>query len=225
MAGVVEPDPEAGLVLLREAVAVLDGSPARPARAKALIELGAALPKTGDEGGAKEALLAGLELAHRIRASLLVSRAGAELVALGAEVPERPTTGYDALSASERRVATRIAEGLGVDEIAQSLFLTPATVEDYLARARRTLGVETNEQLADADGARRLAADGAQRRLKKNAIRRQMLIDCSCFAIGAATFASTSRASARSVSPTPPLPSGSMTALVAGSRYSPSAAT
>ena len=154
VAGVVEPDPGAGLVLLREAVSVLDGSPARPARAKALIELGAALPKTGDERGAKEALLAGLELAHRIRASLLVSRAEAELVALGEEVPERPTTGYDALSASERRVATRVAEGLGVDEIAQSLFLTPATVEDYLARARRTLGVETNEELARAVTAR-----------------------------------------------------------------------
>jgi DNA-binding CsgD family transcriptional regulator len=37
-----------------------------------------------------------------------------------------------------------------VDEIAQSLFLTPATVEDYLARARRTLGVQTTDELARA---------------------------------------------------------------------------
>ena len=144
---------------------MLEGSPARPARAKALIELGAALRRAGDEAGAKEALLAGLELARRIRASLLVSRAEAELVALGAEVPERPTTGWDALSASERRVATRVAEGFTVDEIAQSLFLTPATVEDYLARARRTLGVETNEELARAaatgDASRPVSLRGA----------------------------------------------------------------
>ena len=33
------------------------------------------------------------------------------------------------------------------DEIAQTLFLTPATVEDYLARVRRTLGVETTDEL------------------------------------------------------------------------------
>ena len=37
-----------------------------------------------------------------------------------------------------------------MDEIAQSLFMTPATVEDYLARVRRTLGVETSDELARA---------------------------------------------------------------------------
>ena len=165
VAGIVDADSEAGLALLREAVAVLEGSPARPARAKALIELGAALRGEGAEAGAKAALLEGLELARRIRASLLVSRAEAELVALGAEVPKQPTTGWDALSASERRVATRVAEGFTVDEIAQSLFLTPATVEDYLSRARRTLGVETNEALARAvtarDASRPVALRGA----------------------------------------------------------------
>jgi class 3 adenylate cyclase/tetratricopeptide (TPR) repeat protein/DNA-binding CsgD family transcriptional regulator len=150
IAGMVEPDSAAGLALLREAVAVLEGSPARPARARALVELGIALGAAGEQAEAKDALLDGLELARAMRASALAIRAEEALVALGVEVPERPTAGFDALSASERRVVAYAAEGFMVDEIAQSLFLTPATVEDYLARARRTLGVQTNDELARA---------------------------------------------------------------------------
>jgi DNA-binding NarL/FixJ family response regulator len=66
------------------------------------------------------------------------------------EVLERHNELLRALSPSERRVVAYAAEGFTVDEIAQSLFLTPATVEDYLARARRTLGVQTNDELARA---------------------------------------------------------------------------
>ncbi len=150
VAGVVEPDPESALALLREAVDVLEGSPARPARAKALVELGAALGAAGDTAAATEALLEGLDLAREIRASAVESRAESELVGLGAAVPERPTSGFEALSASERRVVAYAAEGFSVDEIAQSLFLTAATVEDYLDRARQTLGVRTNDELARA---------------------------------------------------------------------------
>jgi DNA-binding CsgD family transcriptional regulator len=135
-AGIVEGDVE----LLREAVAVLDGSPARLARGKALVALGAALR---DEDYLGE----GLELARAMRASALAARAAQELAALGADVPAAPTEGFDALSASERRIAAFAAEGLSAEEIAQTLFLTPGTVEDYLARARRTLGVETNDEL------------------------------------------------------------------------------
>jgi tetratricopeptide (TPR) repeat protein len=150
VAGVVEPEPEPALSLLREAVDVLDGSPARPARSKALIELGTALGAAGETAAATDALLEGLELAREIRASAVGSRAELELVALGADVPERPTSGFEALSASERRVVAHAAEGFAVDEIAQSLFLTPTTVEDYLARARETLGVHTNDELVRA---------------------------------------------------------------------------
>ena len=138
-AGIVEDDVE----LLREAVAVLDGSPARLARGKALVALGSALR---DE----EILSEGLELARAMRAAGLAAQAEAQLEELGVDVPPVPTTGFEALGASERRIAAFAAEGLGVGEIAQTLFLTPATVEEYLARARRTLGVDTNEELVRA---------------------------------------------------------------------------
>ena len=112
--------------------------------------LGIALGAAGERSDAKDALLDGLELARAMRASALVTRAEEALVSLGVDVPEKPTEGFDALSASERRVVAYAAEGFSVDEIAQSLFLTPATVEDYLARARRTLGVQTNDELGRA---------------------------------------------------------------------------
>jgi tetratricopeptide (TPR) repeat protein/DNA-binding CsgD family transcriptional regulator len=139
VAGIVEDDVE----LLREAVAVLEGSPARLARVKALLALGRALR---DE----EILLEGLELARAMRAGGLAAQAEEELGALGVDVPTVPTTGFEALGASERRIAAFSAEGLSVEEIAQTLFLTSATVEEYLARARRTLGVDTNEELVRA---------------------------------------------------------------------------
>ena len=148
--GTVELDPDVRLALLREAVAVLDGSPARPAQARALVELGSALQAAGENGDAADFLHEGLRLARAMRASGLAGRAEERLVALGAEVPESPAEGFDALSASERRIAAYAAEGFTVDEIAQSLFMTPATVEDYLARVRRTLGVETSDELARA---------------------------------------------------------------------------
>ena len=150
VAGVVEPDAETGRALLHEAVTVLDGSPARLARAKALVDLGAAERASGDSAEAREILLAGLDLAREVRASALASRAERELVALGAVPPRAPTTGFEALTASERRIAAFAVEGLSVEEIAQMLFVTPATVEEYLGRARRTLGIATNEELSRA---------------------------------------------------------------------------
>ncbi|MBD0338594.1 MAG: AAA family ATPase [Thermoleophilia bacterium] len=135
VAGVVSEDS----ALLREAVEVLDGSPARLARAKALADLGAALAAAG-EADAGEILLEALRLARALRAAPVAARAETGLRALGADVPPEPVTGLDALAAPERRIAGLVSQGLGVDEIAQKLFLTPATVEDYVERARARLG-------------------------------------------------------------------------------------
>ena len=89
-------------------------------------------------------------LTYAVDVAGLAAQAEAQLEELGVDVPPVPTTGFEALGASERRIAAFAAEGLGVGEIAQTLFLTPATVEEYLARVRRTLGVDTNEELVRA---------------------------------------------------------------------------
>jgi tetratricopeptide (TPR) repeat protein len=73
-----------GVELIREAVAVLDGSPARLEYAYALADLGAALRRGNRRTEARERLRDALELAERAGASLLAEYAHRELIATGA---------------------------------------------------------------------------------------------------------------------------------------------
>jgi DNA-binding CsgD family transcriptional regulator len=59
-------------------------------------------------------------------------------------------TGRDALTASERRVAERAADGMANREIAQELFLSVKTVEMHLGRTYRKLGIDSRRELAGA---------------------------------------------------------------------------
>jgi DNA-binding CsgD family transcriptional regulator/tetratricopeptide (TPR) repeat protein len=131
----------AAVPLLRDAVAVLERSPARLEHARALTDVGAAL-------GEREALQVALGLAVRLGATALAERAQRELVATGAE-PRRPVlTGADALTAAQLRVARLAADGHSNREIAERLFLTEKTVEGDLGQACRKLGVGSRNELA-----------------------------------------------------------------------------
>jgi DNA-binding CsgD family transcriptional regulator len=80
----------------------------------------------------------------------LVAHAREELTACGAR-PRRPTTtGWDALTPSERRIAQLARDGLSNREIAQTLFVTTKTVETHLGAAYRKLGVVRRTELAAA---------------------------------------------------------------------------
>lgn len=57
------------------------------------------------------------------------------------------TTGPDALTASERRVATLAVGGATNREIAQSLFVTVRTVEGHLSTAFAKLEIGTRDEL------------------------------------------------------------------------------
>jgi len=50
----------------------------------------------------------------------------------------------------ERRVAHLAAEGLSNPQIAQTLFVSPATVEAHLTRTYRKLGIRSRSELARA---------------------------------------------------------------------------
>jgi DNA-binding CsgD family transcriptional regulator len=138
------------LALLREAVAVLDGSQARLERARAHGELGAALRRAGASEEAREPLRRAIDLAHRCGAVALEDRALAELRATGARPRRRATTGIGALTPSERRIAELAATGQQNREIAEALFVTTATVEFHLRHAYRKLGIASRTQLVDA---------------------------------------------------------------------------
>jgi DNA-binding CsgD family transcriptional regulator len=148
-AGLVEGG-EAGLALLREAVDVLENSPALLERAYILTEIGAALRRANRRADARDPLRRGLELAHSCGAKPLAERAHTELVATGARPRRLVLSGVEALTPSERRVATMAAEGVTNRDIAQALFVTPRTVEVHLTSVYRKLGIGSRSQLPGA---------------------------------------------------------------------------
>lgn len=146
MAGVLEGG-IGGLERLREAVAVLEASPAKLELARALVDLGVALRHASERSAAREPLRRGLDLAHRCGATVLAGRARDELVVAGGRPRRLLLSGVDALTASERRVAQLAATGLSNREIAQALFVTTRTVEVHLTHAYRKLGIRTRQEL------------------------------------------------------------------------------
>jgi len=148
-AGLIEGG-KTGLALLREAVDVLEGSPAALERACALTELGAALRRANRRRDARDPLRRGLELAHSCGAKPLAEHAHTELLATGARPRRLVLTGVEALTPSERRVAAMAADGMTNRDIAQALFVTPSTVEVHLSSVYRKLKISARSQLPDA---------------------------------------------------------------------------
>jgi DNA-binding CsgD family transcriptional regulator len=139
-----------GIESIREALSVLEPSPARLEHAYALADLGSALRRGNRRAEAREHLRRALELAQRCGANLLAERAQEELIATGARPRRLVVSGVDSLTPSERRVAAMAAEGLANRDIAQALFVTLRTVELHLSNAFRKLGVSSRTQLAAA---------------------------------------------------------------------------
>lgn len=140
------------VALLEEAVSVLDESGAELERARALVDLGAALRRAGRRTAARDQLAHGLDLADRCGAAPLVQRARDELRAAGAHPHRTRLHGVDALTASELRVARMAAEELTNREIAQALFVTTKAVEKHLSRAYDKLSIARRQELRKALG-------------------------------------------------------------------------
>ncbi|ETK32810.1 ATP-binding protein [Microbispora sp. ATCC PTA-5024] len=136
--------------LLREAVAVLEPSPARLEHAKALVALGACLRIAGKRPEARACLRAGAGLAEACGAAPLVELARGELSASGVRAGVVPAKGRSMLTPSELRVAGLAADGVSNREIAQILFVSPRTVEQHLGSVYRKLGISSREALPAA---------------------------------------------------------------------------
>jgi DNA-binding CsgD family transcriptional regulator len=140
----------AGIELLREAVAVAEASPARLEHAKALTALGLALRRGRRRSDAREPLRRAFELASRCGAQPLAATARTELYAAGGRPRREALTGPDSLTPSERRVADLAAAGHSNRDIAQTLYVTPKTVEVHLTSAYRKLGISARTELSGA---------------------------------------------------------------------------
>jgi DNA-binding CsgD family transcriptional regulator len=138
---------EDGLERLRDAVAVADGSPARLELAKALTALGSALRRARRPTDARDLLRRGFEAASRCGALPLAEHARAELYAAGGRPRRQALTGPDSLTPSERRIAELAAAGHSNREIAQTLYVTPKTVEVHLTSIYRKLGISRRAEL------------------------------------------------------------------------------
>jgi DNA-binding CsgD family transcriptional regulator len=147
--GVVEGG-DAGAELLREAVGLLERSPARLEHAHALTDLGATLRRAGRRSGAREPLRAGFALARRCGAVPLAKRAHEELGATGEKLRRFVPIGVEALTPSERRIAEMAADGRTNREIAEELFLTVKTVETHLSHTYRKLDIHSRQGLPEA---------------------------------------------------------------------------
>jgi DNA-binding NarL/FixJ family response regulator len=135
---------------LREAVALLAASTRRLEQAKALAALGGLLRRSRRVEEAREPLREALALAGACGADGLAAEVRAELQASGVRPRREALSGPAALTASERRVAERAADGQSNREIAQALYVTPKTVEVHLTNAYRKLGIRSRRELGAA---------------------------------------------------------------------------
>jgi DNA-binding CsgD family transcriptional regulator len=145
---------------LEQAVSTLRETDARLEYARALVDLGGAIRRSGGASAARDWLRQGLAIAHQCGADALETRATEELSATGARRVNRTMlSGIDALTASEKRIAAMAAEGRTNREIAQALFVSRKTVEMHLSRAFRKLGVAVRAELGAALATGRSPAD------------------------------------------------------------------
>jgi ATP/maltotriose-dependent transcriptional regulator MalT len=137
------------LDMLQRAVEVLEGSQAALERARAFVDLGAALRRSGQLRDARPHLRAGLELAKVCGADELVKRATRETKAAGARPRRTALTGPESLTPRERDVAVLAADGLSNKEIAETLVVTVKTVEFHLKHAYQKLEVKSRVGLRE----------------------------------------------------------------------------
>ena len=140
------------VALLREAVAVLERSPARLELAHALADLGAELSRSGRRTEGRDAQRRAISLAGQCGAVALAESAMAALHAGPGRRARIELTGPSALTAAERRVCRQVAGGQTNREVAQALFVTEKTVERHLSSAYQKLGIRSRFQLASAIG-------------------------------------------------------------------------
>jgi DNA-binding CsgD family transcriptional regulator len=139
-----------GMEELEQAVEYLELSPERLERARALAALGAELRRARRPTDAREPLRRALELAEVSGAKGLEEHVRSELYATGARPRTTALDGVESLTERELRVATLAAGGQTNRDIAQTLYVTPKTVEVHLSNAYRKLNISSRRDLPTA---------------------------------------------------------------------------
>jgi DNA-binding CsgD family transcriptional regulator len=137
----------------REAALAYSALPYPYLAAQAWEARGRCLLAAGQDGAAT--LAEALAMFERLGATWDVARCQRLLRSLGRRLPHRRgRRGYGAeLSPRERDVVRLVRTGLTNREIAETLFLSPRTVEAHVARALRKLALPSRRALVHSDGA------------------------------------------------------------------------
>jgi len=111
---------------------------------------GERLRRSGRRSEARPELHAAHEAFARLGAIPWAERAREELAATGETVRRRDAGGLDELTPQELRIALRLAEGATTRQAAESLYLSPKTIEYHLRNVYLKLGVNSRAALVEA---------------------------------------------------------------------------
>ena len=155
--GLVEDDPEG----LRAAVDAYEQGPRPLELALAAEDAAAALVRRGNPDAAVALLERALGVYERLDAAHDRDRTEARLRRLGVRhgrrgARQRPQTGWESLTPTERAVVELVAEGLSNPQIGERLYVSRRTVQTHLAHVFAKLGISSRTQLA-AQATRRQA--------------------------------------------------------------------
>jgi len=148
-------DEQAAEEAFEAALAQHDRIPEPFERGRTLLARGEALRRFRRRGRAREALAAAVGIFETLGAGPWLERSRAELARTGHREAGASFT------ATERQVAELVAAGRTNREVAETLFMSPHTVEAHLTRVYRSLGVRGRTELARAMAAQPIEdADG-----------------------------------------------------------------
>lgn len=146
-AALVAPDTEAPALFERSLAEHTDEMPFEVARTHLLF--GERLRRMGERRRARAELHEALSAFQALGARGWADRCRRELVASGARLRRIDAENRDELAPQELQVALQVGRGLSNREIAQTLFLSPKTVEFHLTRIYRKLGLHARVELVE----------------------------------------------------------------------------